>query len=521
MDLLSPNEEPEELLSPDDDGDEAYPLLPVQDLSENLPDIYSDESAPFESAPEEPPDFIRSQTLERSLPHNAEAEAAILGSIIVNNELISEAVEMLRPEDFYVPAHRKIFSAMLSLFERNSLITAILIGEEISKEATIESIGGLSFIIGLTYLVMPTTSIAHYAKVVRGKALSRQMIAYHSKGLQETLAQEDDSEVILEHAHHDLYQLADSRGKDSSATVGEIIDGVMIIARENAGHGVLVTGLATGLIDLDAILGGLQKQHLILIAARPSMGKSALATCIAENVGIDYEKVVLICSYEMSKEELGTRMACSRARVDSKRLRDGVLSNNEWAALGVAGEELRPANITIHDEFSTSTLGIRAKARSLLAKYKRLDLIVVDYLQLMPNSGRGKRSDSREREVANISRELKGVAKDLDVPLIALSQLNRKPEERPNKRPQLSDLRESGGLENDADVVAFIYREAYYQEQMQQEITKPYHAEIIVAKARSGDTGVAHVRFEKRITRFENLSGQDDLGNTSEGGSIN
>lgn len=509
MPILDPHDD----FSQDEDGDDRYSLLPPKSSPQPQPK----QSQALSKRPQPQPreewetpqdpieDPILSQSFERSLPNSSEAERAVLGAILLDNGLICQAVEYLKPDDFYVPSHRLIYESMLVLFERGAEINPILIGEELKKENRLQSVGGISFITNLTYGLPHSTNILHYAKVIKGKALLRRMVKASNKITQEALAEEDDPEIILDHAEQAFFNLHETKVEDRTAPVGQIIENVMTLARENAGHGVLVTGLRTNLIDLDALLGGLQKQHFIIIAARPSMGKSALVTSLAEYIGVDTDNVILIFSLEMSREELGARMLCSRARVNAKNLRESVLSKEDWVALGSSAEAFRQSKIIIDDEFASTVMGMRAKARRTKTKYGRLDLIIVDYLQLMEGAN-DRRNENREREVAKISRALKGLAKDMNIPVIALSQLNRQTEGRPNKRPQLSDLRESGTLEQDTDVVIFIYREAYYQEQMQQEVTKPFEAELIVAKARSGDTGVAHVRFEKQITRFENLA---------------
>lgn len=512
MNVLDPHED----VLPAEEEEDSYPLLPPQQPTPShqlstTKAIARVEPHTKKRKSKEPDDWehpaddpVLDDPFERSLPNSSESERAILGAILLDNAIICQAVEYLIPDDFYVPSHRRIFEVMCALFERGSEINPILIGEELKKTNNLQSVGGISFITNLAYGLPHSTNILHYAKVVKGKALLRRIVKASNKTTQDALAEEDEPEVVLDRAEHAFFNLHETKLEERTAPVGEIIENVMTLARENSGHGVLVTGITTGLIDLDALLGGLQKQHFIIIAARPSMGKSALATCLAEYIGVGTDNVVLVFTLEMSKEELGARMVCSRARVNAKRLREGILSKEDWASLGKSAEAFRGTKIVIDDEFATSVMGMRAKARRTRTKYGRLDLIIIDYLQLMEGA-QGGRNDSREREVARISRALKGLAKDLDIPVIALSQLNRQPEGRPNKRPQLSDLRESGTLEQDTDVVIFIYREAYYQEQLQQEVTNPFEAELIVAKARSGGTGVAHVRFEKVITRFENL----------------
>src|SRR5918993_1398162 len=409
------------------------------------------------------PDPIREQPLERSLPHSAEAERAILGGIVIDNGLISQAIELLKPDDFYVPSNRRIFTAMIALFEKGGEINPILIGEELKKENALESVGGVTFISNLTYGLPHSSNIAHYAKVVRGKSMLRQLIRAANKITQEALEQEDEPEIILDHAEHAIFQLADERIRQGFVHVKPIAEQLLEKVQEMEGRAAVLTGLTTGFPDLDKMTSGWQSSDVIILAARPSMGKTSLALMLAENAAIHAGAVVGIFSLEMSKEALVMRMLCSQGNIDAQRFRNGFLSRLEWAQIAKSLGVLADTKIFLDDTPGLSVLEMRAKARRLAAEQKRLDLIVVDYLQLM--SGSAKRVESRQQEVSKISRELKGLAKELNVPLVALSQLSRAPETRASTghRPQLSDLRESGALEQDADVVAFIYREEQYK----------------------------------------------------------
>src|SRR5678815_1432262 len=407
------------------------------------------------------PDPIREQSLERSLPNSAEAERAILGGIILDNGLISQAIELLRPEDFYVPSHRRIFLAMTALFERGAEINPILIGEELKKDNALESVGGVSFITNLTYGLPHSTNIAHYAKVVRGKSMLRQLIKTSNKITQEALAEEDEPELILDHAEHAIFQLADERIKQGFMHVKPIAEQLLEKVQEMEGRAALLTGLTTGFADLDKMTSGLQNSDLIILAARPSMGKTSFALMLAENAAILSGACVGVFSLEMSKESLVCLLYTSPSPRDSQRFRNGFLSRLEWAQIAKSLGVLADTKIFLDDTPGLSVLEMRAKVRRLAAEQKKLDLIIVDYLQLM--SGSSKRVESRQQEVSQISRELKGLAKEMNVPLVALSQLSRAPESRSDHKPQLSDLRESGALEQDADVVAFIFREEQYK----------------------------------------------------------
>jgi replicative DNA helicase len=451
------------------------------------------------------PDPIR-EPFERTLPNSAEAERAILGAILIDNGLISQAIELLRPEDFYVPSHRRIFLGMIALFERGAEINAILIGEELKKENALESVGGVSFIANLTYGLPHSTNIAHYAKVVRGKSMLRQLIKAANKITQEALEEEDEPEIILDHAEQAIFQLADERIRQGFTHVKPIAEQLLEKVQEMEGRAAVLTGLTTGFADLDKMTSGLQRADLIIVAARPSMGKTSFALMLAENAAIHAGAVVGMFSLEMSKEALVMRMLCSQGNIDAQRFRNGFLSRLEWAQIAKSLGTLADTKIYLDDSPGLTVLEMRAKARRLAAEQKRLDLIVVDYLQLM--SGSARRFESRQQEVSQISRELKGLAKELNVPLVALSQLSRAPESRSDHRPQLADLRESGALEQDADLVAFIFREEQYKTPEERESMpedRKNVAELIVAKQRNGPTGTVDLRFTPSSMRFDNL----------------
>src|SRR5215813_7024635 len=436
------------------------------------------------------PDFIREQPFERALPNSSEAERAILGAILLDNGLISQAIEQLRPEDFYVPSQRRIFVAMIALFERGAEINPILIGEELKKENALEAVGGVSFITNLTYGLPHSTNIAHYAKVVRGKSMLRQLVKTSNKITQEALAEEDEPERIRQGFVH----------------VKPIAEQLLEKVQEMEGRAAVLTGLTTGFADLDKITSGLQSSDLIILAARPSMGKTSFALMLAENAAIHAGACVGVFSLEMSKESLVMRMLCSQGNIDAQRFRNGFLSRLEWAQIAKSLGVLADTKIFLDDTPGLSVLEMRAKARRIAAEQKKLDLIIVDYLQLM--SGSSKRVESRQQEVSQISRELKGLAKEMNVPLVALSQLSRAPESRSDHRPQLAYLRESGALEQDADVVAFIFREEQYKTAEERDAMpedRKNIAELIIAKRRNGPTGTVDLRFTPSSMRFDNL----------------
>ena len=451
-------------------------------------------------------DPIREHTFERSLPHSAEAERAILGAIVLDNGLVSQAIELLKPDDFYVPSHRRIFVAMIALFERGAEINPILIGEELKKENALETVGGISFITNLTYGLPHSTNILHYAKVVRGKSLLRRLIKTASKITNEALEEEDEPEIILDHAEHAIFELADERIRQGFTHVEPVARALLDKIQEMEGRQVVLTGLTTGFVELDEKTSGLQRSDLIIVAARPSMGKTSFALMLAQNAAIETGAVVGIFSLEMSKESLVMRMLCSQGNIDAQRFRNGFLSRAEWSQIAKSLGTLADTKIFLDDTPGISVLEMRAKARRLAAEQKRLDLIIVDYLQLM--SGSNKRFESRQQEVSMISRELKALAKELNVPMVALSQLSRAPESRSDHRPQLSDLRESGALEQDADLVAFLYREEVYktpEERQAMPEDRKNVAEVILAKQRNGPTGTVELRFVASSMRFDNL----------------
>ncbi len=448
------------------------------------------------------PDNNREQFLERPLPSSPDSERVILGAILLDNELITQAIEQISPDDFYSPNNRRIFKAMIALFEKGDRIDPILIGEELKKEGSIDSIGGVATITNLTFGLPHFSDIFDYTKVVKSKAMSRNLIKVCNQITSEALAEEEDADIILDNAERMIFALADEKTRQGFSHIQPIAETVLAKVQEFAKReSHALTGLSTGFRDLDEKTSGLQPTDLIIVAARPSMGKTALCLTLAQNAAILEKAVVAVFSLEMSKEQLVMRMLSSEARVDAHRFRTGYLTRDEWGRLAEAIGTLSNAKIFIDDTAGISVLEMRAKTRRLFAEQKKLDLIVVDYLQLM--SG-GKRSESRQQEVSLISRELKGLAKEMNVPIVALSQLSRAPEARNPPRPMMSDLRESGSIEQDADVVAFIYREDYYKPSEE----NAGIAELLIAKQRNGPTGTVKLAFLREFTRFENYYGE-------------
>jgi len=441
-------------------------------------------------------------SLAHTLPANVEAERSILGAILLDNLAYSQAAEHLTPEDFSLDSHRRIYTRMVDLAEGSKPIDLITLTEELDRHKELEAIGDVAYVSGLLDGVPDRPSIEHYVKIVRDKALLRGLIHAANAAIARASDQGDPADEILNDAEAAIFQLSEKR-------IGRGFLGVTEIVKESFGsvdallqRGQRVTGLETHFTDLDEMTSGLQKSDLIIIAARPSMGKTAFALNIAENAAVEDQKVVGVFSLEMSREALLLRLLCSQARVDSHKMRTGSLWKEDEGKVLHAMEQLAHAPIFIDDTPGISLSEMRAKARRLHQSQGKLDLIIVDYLQLM--SGGGRRYENRTQEVSAISRGLKALAKELSVPVVALSQLSRAPESRGgDHRPQLADLRESGSIEQDADVVAFIFREEVYK---QDDPDLQGKAELIIAKQRNGPTGRVMMAFIKNSTRFESLA---------------
>jgi len=441
-------------------------------------------------------DYISAQ----ALPANIEAERSILGAILLDNLAYNQAAEHLKPEDFLLDSHRRIYSRMIDLSEASHSIDLITLCEELSRKSELETIGGAAYVSGLLDGVPDRPSIENYIKIVRDKSLLRSLIHTATAAIARASEQGDAAEEILNDTEAQIFQLSEKR-------IGRGFMGVQEIIRESFGsvdaflqRGSRITGLETHYVDLDEKTSGFQKSDLIIVAGRPSMGKTSFAMNIAENVAIEDRKTVAVFSLEMSKEALLQRMLCSVARVDAHKFRTGSLWQDDMRKITRAIEQLAEAPIFIDDTPGITISEMRAKARRLLQSKGSLDLIVVDYLQLM--SGGGKRYENRTQEVSAISRGLKALAKELAVPVVALSQLSRAPESRGagDHRPQLADLRESGSIEQDADVVAFIFREEVYKPD---DPELDGVAELIIRKQRNGPTGTVKLAFLKSSTRFE------------------
>jgi len=447
-------------------------------------------------------------SLERGLPVSMEAERSILGAILLDNSLYDQAAEHLTPDDFSLDAHRRIYSRMRDLQETGRPVDMITLVEELDRRKEVEAIGGVAYLSSLIDGVPERPSIEHYVRIVRNKALLRGLINIAQNAIAEAIEHSDEAEEVLGRAEQAIFQLSENRIGQGFLDIPSIIKGSFGSLEELYKRGQEITGLATHYTLLDKLTSGLQPSDLIIIAARPSMGKTAFAMNIAENAAVLDGKVVGVFSLEMSREALLMRMLASHAQVDSKDLRQGFLTKDDMRKLTRATEQLSHSKLFIDDSPSISVSEMRAKARRL-RQTEGLDLLIVDYLQLMSAVPiGGKRFENRTQEVSAISRGLKALAKELKVPVVALSQLSRAPESRGgDHRPQLSDLRESGSIEQDADVVAFIFREEMYKKD---DPDLEGRAEIIVAKQRNGPTDMIRMAFIKRYTRFENLSTESD-----------
>lgn len=435
-------------------------------------------------------------------PQNIDAEQSVLGAILIENDAVYNAVEILGVDDFYKEAHRRIFLAMIDLSEKNEAIDLVTITEYLKKKNDLDIAGGATYISQLSNAVPTAANIRYHAKIVHEKAILRNLI--HTATEIVTRGYEDtrDVEELLDYAENSIFNISEKKIKPSFTAVKEIIKNSFEAIERLSEKKERVTGAPTGFLDLDLMTSGFQPADLIIVAGRPSMGKTAFCLSIAQHVGIEKGAPVAIFSLEMAKEQLVIRMLCSESRVDSHKLRSGFLSKSDWPRLTTAAGRLSEAPIFIDDSAGTSVLEMKAKARRLKAEHG-LSLIVVDYLQLMSGRSDKRRggSDNREQEISEISRSLKALAKELSVPVIALSQLNRAVESRHDKRPMLADLRESGAIEQDADVILFIYRDEVYK---QTEENKGL-AEIIIGKQRNGPVGTVKLAFINSYTRFENL----------------
>ncbi|HLA79804.1 MAG TPA: replicative DNA helicase [Vicinamibacteria bacterium] len=431
------------------------------------------------------------------LPHNAEAERTVLGAILVDNSAFNSAAEILTREDFYREAHRRVFEAMADLAEKSQPIDLVTLKDELARGSALEAVGGPAYLASLASGVPRVTSVEQWSRIIKEKAVLRNLIHASNRIAQSCYEAEEDAALLLDRAEKAIFDIAEHRIRHGFVPIKETLKESFRTIDQLAQSRDLVTGLPTGFVDLDERTSGLQKGDLIIVAARPSMGKTSLCLNIAQYATQKTGEPVGLFSLEMSKEQLVLRLLCADGRIDAHRLRTGNLGEKDWARLAKAYADLSSSKIFIDDSATLTPLEMRAKCRRLKAEHG-LGLVIVDYLQLVQGSGR---IENRQQEISSISRSLKGMAKELGVPVMALSQLSRAPEARTEKRPQLSDLRESGAIEQDADIVMFIFREEVYKETEENRGV----AEIIIGKQRNGPIGTVRLAFIKEFTRFENL----------------
>jgi replicative DNA helicase len=440
---------------------------------------------------------------QRTLPHNLEAEKSVLGAVLIDNERFNHAAELIDAKDFFRDAHRRIFEKMIALSERGNAIDFVTLKEELSRSSELDEVGGPAYIASLADGVPRSANVEYYARIVKEKSTLRALIHSANKILVEAYEAEQEPDLLLDEAERSIFAIAEDRIRAGFVPLRDLVQTSFQTIEKLQLHKGMVTGVPTGFVDLDEMTSGLQPSDLVLVAARPSMGKTSFVLNIAQHVGTSTDMTVGFFSLEMSKEQLFMRMLTSEARIDAHRFRTGYLNEKDYGRLSHALGTLAEARVFIDDTASIGVLEMRAKARRLKAEHG-LHMIIIDYIQLM--QGRG-RFESRQAEIASISRSLKGLAKELNVPIVALSQLSRASETRADHRPQLSDLRESGALEQDADVVMFIYRAEQYRDSEGNPNTEEQGtAEIIIGKQRNGPIGTAKLAFIKEHTRFENLA---------------
>ena len=441
-------------------------------------------------------------SLHRLPPQNKEAEQCVLGAILQQPGVLTKAIDFINPDDFYQDNHKVIFLAMVTLFERNEPQDMVTVTNHLAATGKLDQAGGPAYIATLTDAVPLAANITHYARIIRTKSILRQLIATTTSIASRCYDEQDDIDKLLDEVETTIFEISNAKGGNKFESLNVIMKEAFDKVTALAERKELITGVPSGYDQFDRMTAGLQPSDLIIMAGRPSMGKTALAMNMAQNAALNYNVPVGVFSLEMAKHQLGMRMLCSVGRVDSNSLRTGHIKESDWPKLTRAAGALSKAPIFIDDTPSISALEMRAKARRLKMEHN-IGLIVVDYLQLMKGN-----ADSREQEISEISRSLKAMAKELDIPVIALSQLNRSLESRPNKRPQLSDLRESGAIEQDADVICFIYRDEVYNKA--EDNPKKGTAELIIGKQRNGPTGTVDLAFIGKNTTFENLAFTDE-----------
>ena len=437
--------------------------------------------------------------MEKLLPQNIEAECGVLGSIIIDPEAIVQVSDFLRADDFYRDAHRTIYEVIFQLYEEHEPADFITICDELERRSKLEEVGGASYITSLINQVPTSGNVEFYARIVERSAILRRLI--HAAGQIAAIAYEEgDADIALDKAEQLIFNISQRHARSDFTHMRDVLAEYMNKLDQLHERRGTIVGVPTGFTDLDRLTGGLQKSDLIVLAARPGIGKSSLALSLAHNSALKYHNSIAVFSLEMSKDQLAQRLLSMDARIDQQRLRTGIIEEDEWDRIVYAMDTLSESNIWIDDTASISTMEMRSKARRLQAEHG-IDLIIVDYLQLMQATIGGRRNENRVQEISEISRSLKGLARELNVPVLALAQLSRAVESRQSKVPQLSDLRESGSIEQDFDIVMFIYRDDLYN----QESERKNIADIIIAKHRNGPVGEISLYFQASQTRFRDL----------------
>jgi len=432
--------------------------------------------------------------MQRIPPHSLEAEQSVLGAMLLDKEAVAAAAEVLRGEDFYSDAHKEIFEAILDIYDNGTPVDLVTLAEALRQRGTLEAVGGGTYISDLSMSVPSTANVGYYIKIVEEKAILRRLISASNDIIKESYEASEDLDIIIDHAEKKIFDISQRKNNRAFEPIKTILLDTYSKIEELTKNKGKIVGVPTGFRDFDMRTSGLNPSDFILIAARPSMGKTSFAINIAQNAAIQSNVPVAIFSLEMSRDQLAQRMLSSEANIELQKIRSGDLSEEDWIKLVHAATPLSQAPIFIDDTPGISVMEVRSKARRLKMEHG-LGLLVIDYLQLM--SGRG-RAESRQQEVSEISRSLKALARELDVPVVALSQLSRGPEARQDHRPMLSDLRESGAIEQDADVVVFLYRDEYYNPDSE----KKNIAEAIIAKQRNGPTGTIELVWLGQFTKF-------------------
>jgi replicative DNA helicase len=435
-------------------------------------------------------------------PQDLDAERAVLGSILINNDAVFTALEDLTPEDFYRPAHQLVFRAMTELATKSEPVDTVTLSAVLKTKGELEASGGLAGLVMLSSAVPTAANVKYYSDIVRKKSTLRKLIGAATEIVTQAF-DAPDPDVVVDDAERKIFEVCTNKARSGMTKVDKIVADAFRMIEKRAEQKKQITGVPTGITDLDHMTAGLQPSDLVIVAGRPSMGKTSFAVGMGMNAAVHEGTAVAIFSLEMSKEQLVIRMLCSEGRINASRMRTGFLTEEDWPKLARVAGKLSEAPIFIDDTGSISVLEVRAKCRRLAAESK-LGMVIIDYLQLMRGSANAQ---SREQEISEISRGLKALAKELQIPVIALSQLNRSLEQRTDKRPVLSDLRESGAIEQDADVIMFVYRDEVYNPETQERGV----AEIIIGKQRNGPIGVARSKFFHEFTRFDNLAPEDQV----------